>query len=83
MVTRILSLVLDVGFPGTSLIGAGSFMVIIEGLDFFNLSLVALPAWRGLGLDIQTSCKLFKTSPTLTNLCTILRCLLILSHLGV
>ena len=60
MVTRILSLVLDVRFPGTSLIGAGSFMVIIEGLDFFNLSLVALPAWRGLGLKIQTSCKLFE-----------------------
>ena len=31
----------------TSLIGAGSFMVIIDALDLFFLSLVALPACVG------------------------------------
>ena len=40
-VTEIFSLDLNVDFLGTSLIGAGSFMVIIDGLDFFVLSLVA------------------------------------------
>ena len=83
-VARIFSLVLNVGFLGSSFIVAGSFMVIRDGLDFFVLSLVALPAWKGLGLfEIQTSFKVSKTSPTFTNLCTILRCLLILSRLGV
>ena len=65
------------------LIGAGSFKVIMEGLDLDFKSLVALSAWSGLDLDVQTLCKLFKTSPTFTNLCTSLRCLHILSFLGV
>ena len=76
------SLVLNIDFLGTSLIRAGSFTVIIDGLDFFNLSLVALPALKGL-FEIQTSFIVSKISPTFTDLCTILRCLFILSHLGV
>ena len=74
---------LDVDCLDTSLIGAGSFMVIIDVLDLFFLSLVALPACVGDLFEVQTSFIVSKISPTLTNLCTILRCLLILSLLGV
>ena len=74
---------LDVDCSDTSLIGAGSFMVIIDALDLFFLSLVALPAYVGELFEVQTSFIVSKISPTLTNLCTILRCLLILSLLGV
>ena len=84
MVARFFSLVSVIGFLGVALIGTGSFIVIMDGLDLLVLSLVALSAWKGLGLfEIQTSFKVSEMSPTLTNLYTILRCLLILSHLGV